>query len=80
LAATASKSLAGSAPSIEPFKPIPGATELRATKSYAGEWDYGVVMSHGPYYASVVYVNLLQMTALPLQFNQWATVQYVNLQ
>ena len=76
---TVGQTLKGSAPTRQPFAPIPGATEIKATKAYSGEWEYGVVMAHGVYYASVVYVNLIQMASLPLQFNQWATVQYVNL-
>ncbi len=79
LARTAGETLTGSAPIRRPFAPIPGATEITATKAYSGEWAYGVVMAHGVYYASVVYVNLQQMTSLPIQFDQWATVQYVNL-
>lgn len=79
LARTAGQTLTGSAPTRQPFAPVPGATEIKATKAYSGEWEYGVVMAHGVYYASVFYINLLQMTSLPVQFNEWVTTQYSNL-
>lgn len=79
LKTTAGETLTAWDPKVQPFRSVPGAIEYGATKPYDGEWAYGVVMTRGPYYASVVYANVLQMTTLPVQFSQWATVQYVNL-
>lgn len=78
LNATANDTLALVDPKIHPFVQIPGATELDGTKAYQGQYESGVVMSHNEYYASVVYVTAQPVT-LPMEFYDWAKVQYENL-
>ena len=67
------------APAAKPFVQVPGAVELDGTRAFQGEYEHGVVMVHGPYYASVVYVATVAMSELPMEFYDWAKVQYLNL-
>ena len=78
LASTAKETMSLVAPTVRSFAQVPGALELDGTRAYDGEYEHGVVMAHGAYYASVVYVTLQPVT-LPMEFYDWAKVQYLNL-
>jgi hypothetical protein len=72
---TANKTLSFAAATYKPYPAIPGATEVDGTKAYAGGYDHGVVMTHGPFYAQLVYVTTAP-SATPIEFKEWAEAQY----
>lgn len=76
--ATSSRTLSVVAAKPKAFTQVPGAIELDGTKADNGMYEHGVVMTHGVYYASVVYVAA-DNGALPFEFYDWAKVQYLNL-
>ena len=78
LGSTAHRTMTGVAPAVKSFIQVPGAFELDGTRPFDGEYEHGVVLSHGSYYASIVYVTLQPVT-LPMEFYDWAKVQYLNL-
>lgn len=78
LSRTAPTTLSFAAATHQPYPAIPGATEVDGTKAYDGEWDHGVVMARGRYYAQLVYVIADQAPA-PLELKRWALAQYAKL-
>lgn len=76
--ATSSRTLSVVAARPKAFTQVPGAIELDGTKADNGLYEHGVVLTHGVYYASVVYAAT-NNGPVPFEFYDWAKVQYVNL-
>jgi hypothetical protein len=75
LGGSAAKTLSFAAPTSKPFPKIPGALQFDGTKAYDGNFDHGVVMSRGDYYALMVY-ETTQQVVVPVEFSGWANLEY----
>lgn len=75
---TATQTLSFAAATYSPYPAVPGATEVDGTKPYNGDYDHGIVMSRGKYYAQLVYV-INQPASAPSELKLWAEAQYAKL-
>jgi hypothetical protein len=75
---TASQTLKFAAATVTPLRVIPGAISVAGTKEYSGEYAHGIVFAKGPYYVSVIYVNV-DAGAPPGELTLWAKDQWLML-
>lgn len=60
-----------------PFSPIAGAIAIDGRKSYGGEWSHAVIANKGKFYMSLLYANGAGAGSAPVEFYNWAKLQWL---
>jgi hypothetical protein len=79
LSRTAHQTLSFADATYRPFSVLAGAVEASGTKTYDGNYVHGVVDTTGRYYFQFVYEDAVT-NQVPLEFQQWAQIQWALLQ